>query len=74
MASYLLIGFWYNKKSANNAAVKAFIVNRVGDLGFAIGLIFIYITFDTLNFEKIFQLAPSFAYLNIDFLVIQQIF
>ncbi len=61
VASYLLIGFWYHKKSANMAAIKAFVVNRVGDLGFAIGLIFIYITFDTLNFDKIFQLAPSFT-------------
>ncbi len=59
VASYLLIGFWYKKKSANKAAIKAFVVNRVGDLGFAVGLIFIYSIFDTLDFSLIFQLAPS---------------
>ena len=45
VASYLLIGFWYNKKSATSAAVKAFLVNRVGDLGFILGLIFVYTYF-----------------------------
>ena len=59
VASYLLIGFWYNKKSATSAAVKAFIVNRVGDLGFILGLIFVYAYFDTIMFERIFELAPS---------------
>ncbi len=68
VASYLLIGFWYHKKSANQAAIKAFIVNRVGDLGFAIGLIFIFMIFETLNFDKIFQLAPSYAYQTIELL------
>ena len=61
VASYLLIGFWYKKKSANRAAIKAFVVNRIGDLGFAIGLIFIYMTFQSLDFDKIFQLTPSFV-------------
>ena len=59
LASYLLIGFWYNKKSANLAAIKAFVVNRVGDLGFAIGIIFIFVTFDAIDFKVIFELAPS---------------
>ena len=59
VASYLLIGFWYNKKSATSAAVKAFLVNRVGDLGFILGLIFVYAYFDTIMFERIFELAPS---------------
>ena len=59
VASYLLIGFWYNKKSATSAAVKAFLVNRVGDLGFILGLIFIYTHFDTIMFERIFELAPA---------------
>ncbi len=61
VASYLLIGFWYNKKSANSAAIKAFIVNRVGDLGFMIGLIIIYSFFETIMFKEIFELAPSFT-------------
>ena len=65
VASYLLIGFWYNKKSATSAAVKAFIVNRVGDLGFILGLIFVYTYFDTIMFERIFELAPSMMDLNI---------
>ena len=61
VASYLLIGFWYNKSSANSAAIKAFIVNRVGDLGFIIGLVIIYCFFDTIMFKEIFELAPSFT-------------
>ncbi len=59
VASYLLIGFWYNKKSATSAAIKAFLVNRVGDLGFILGLILIYTYFDTIMFDKIFELSPS---------------
>ena len=68
VASYLLIGFWYNKKSATSAAVKAFLVNRVGDLGFILGLIFVYTYFDTIMFERIFELAPSMIDENIFFL------
>jgi len=67
VASYLLIGFWYNKKSATSAAVKAFLVNRVGDLGFILGLIFVYTYFDTIMFERIFELAPSMMDENIVF-------
>ena len=65
VASYLLIGFWYNKKSATSAAVKAFLVNRVGDLGFILGLIFVYAYFDTIMFERIFELAPSMMDVNV---------
>ncbi len=67
VASYLLIGFWYNKKSATSAAVKAFLVNRVGDLGFILGLIFVYTYFDTIMFERIFELAPSMMDVSIVF-------
>ena len=66
LASYLLIGFWYNKKSANLAAIKAFVVNRVGDLGFAIGIIFIFVTFDAIDFKVIFELAPSMVDENVN--------
>ena len=66
LSSYLLIGFWYNKKSATSAAVKAFLVNRVGDLGFILGLIFVYTYFDTIMFDRIFELAPSIMDLNIE--------
>ncbi len=60
LCSYLLIGFWYKKESANNAAIKAFIVNRVGDFGLAIGIFLIFFYFGTINFDEVFQLAPEF--------------
>ncbi|MFY7776863.1 MAG: NADH-quinone oxidoreductase subunit L [Elstera sp.] len=55
LASYLLIGFWYQKPSANAAAIKAFVVNRVGDFGFALGIFGIFMLFDSVNFDAIFQ-------------------
>ncbi len=55
LTSYLLIGFWYHKKSANDAAIKAFIVNRVGDFGFLIGILGIFIIFDSIYFDDIFS-------------------
>src|SRR5918999_1398293 len=54
LASYLLIGFWYEKASANAAAIKAFIVNRVGDFGFALGIFLVFVLFNTVAFEGIF--------------------
>ena len=68
LCSYLLIGFWHKKNSANNAAIKAFIVNRIGDFGFAIGIFLIFIFFGTLNYEEVFTLAPNFADTEINFL------
>ena len=61
LASYLLIGFWYKKPSANEAALKAFVVNRVGDFGFMIGIFAIYWTFHTLDFDAVFKVAPAMA-------------
>ncbi|MBN9545842.1 MAG: NADH-quinone oxidoreductase subunit L [Alphaproteobacteria bacterium] len=61
LASYLLIGFWYTKPSANAAAIKAFVVNRVGDFGFALGIFGIYFVFKTLDFDAVFQAAPAMA-------------
>ena len=61
LASYLLIGFWYKKPSANAAAMKAFIVNRVGDFGFALGIFAIWVIFRTLNFDAVFAMAPDMA-------------
>ena len=55
LASYLLIGFWYHKNSANKAAIKAFIVNRIGDFGLAIGIFIIYKYLGTLNYEEVFD-------------------
>ena len=60
LCSYLLIGFWYKKESANNAAIKAFIVNRIGDFGLAIGIFLIFFYFGTINYQEVFDLAPKF--------------
>jgi NADH-quinone oxidoreductase subunit L len=59
LASYLLIGFWYERPAANAAAIKAFVVNRVGDAGFALGIITVYWAFGTIRFAEIFPLVPS---------------
>ena len=55
LCSYLLIGFWFKKETANNAAIKAFIVNRVGDFGLAIAIFLIFLFFGTINFMKFFN-------------------
>jgi len=59
LCSYLLIGFWFNKQSACNAAMKAFIVNRVGDFGLILGIFSIYMVFGNLGFAEVFALAPD---------------
>ncbi|TYR35172.1 NADH-quinone oxidoreductase subunit L [Mesorhizobium microcysteis] len=61
LASYLLIGFWYKKPSANAAAIKAFVVNRVGDFGFLLGLFGVFVLFGSVNFDTIFASAASIA-------------
>lgn len=68
LCSYLLIGFWFKKPSANNAAIKAFIVNRIGDLGFALGIFTIYLVFDSVSFSEVFLKVPSVAGQTIAFL------
>lgn len=60
LASYLLIGFWYKKPSASAAAMKAFIVNRVGDFGFLLGIAGIFMLFGSINFETIFAAAATY--------------
>jgi NADH-quinone oxidoreductase subunit L len=67
LASYLLIGFWYQKPSANAAAIKAFVVNRVGDFGFALGIFAIFMLIGSTDFETIFGAAPGLAGKTIDF-------
>jgi NADH-quinone oxidoreductase subunit L len=67
LASYLLIGFWYQKPSANAAAIKAFIVNRVGDFGFALGIFSIFALIGSTDFDTIFGAAPKLAGKTIDF-------
>ena len=61
LASYLLIGFWFKKPSANAAAIKAFVVNRVGDFGFLLGLFGVFVLFGSVNFDTIFASAASVA-------------
>ena len=68
LASYLLIGFWFQKPSANAAAMKAFIVNRVGDFGFALGIFLVFWTFGSVSFDAIFADVPGKAAATTNFL------
>ncbi len=68
LASYLLIGFWYHKPSANAAAIKAFVVNRVGDFGFSLGIFGVFLVFGTVSIPAILEAAPSYAGSTIGFL------
>jgi NADH-quinone oxidoreductase subunit L len=68
LASYLLIGFWYHKPSANAAAIKAFVVNRVGDFGFMLGIFGIFWVFGTVSIPEILERAPSMAGATVGFL------
>jgi NADH-quinone oxidoreductase subunit L len=68
LSSYLLIGFWYKKDSANNAAIKAFLVNRVGDFGLAIGIFLIFNYFGTVNYDEVFGKAAEYSAKEINFL------
>ena len=68
VASYLLIGFYFRKPSANAAAMKAFIVNRVGDFGFALGIFACFFLVDSINFSDIFAAAPEIAETQLSFL------
>jgi len=68
LASYLLIGFWFKKPSANAAAIKAFVVNRVGDLGFMLGIFGTFLVFGTVSIPEILEAAPAMAGSTIGFL------
>jgi len=68
LASYLLIGFWYERPTANAAAIKAFLVNRVGDFGFALGIMAVFFLFGSVHFDTVFQAAPAKAGTAMDFL------
>jgi len=65
LVSYLLIGFWFKRESANYAALKAFIVNRVGDLGFAVGILAIWYYFGSVDYRTVFDMVPAFVEQNI---------
>jgi NADH-quinone oxidoreductase subunit L len=67
LASYLLIGFWYHKPEANAAAIKAFVVNRIGDFGFALGIFAVFMMTASIELDTVFAQAPSLAGKTIDF-------
>src|SRR3989440_8361391 len=67
LASYLLIGFWYHKPEANAAAIKAFVVNRVGDFGFALGIFAVFMMTGAVDLDTVFAQAPSLTGKTIDF-------
>ena len=68
LMSYLLIGFWYHKPEANAAAIKAFIVNRVGDFGFSLGIFAVFVMTGAVDFDTVFAQAPSLTGKTIHFL------
>src|ERR1700723_2709752 len=68
LASYLLIGFWYQKPSANAAAIKAFVVNRVGDFGFSLGIFLTYYLTGSIAFDQVFAAAPGLAGKTVHFI------
>jgi NADH-quinone oxidoreductase subunit L len=68
VASYLLIGFYYRKPTANAAAIKAFVVNRVGDFGFALGIFGLFYLTDSIKFDDVFAATPALATTNLHFL------
>ncbi len=71
LCSYFLIGFWFKKDTANAAAIKAFIVNRVGDFGFALGIFLIFYLFGTVNYTEVFEKIPTIIDKNLVFLGIE---
>ena len=71
LCSYFLIGFWFKKDTANAAAIKAFIVNRVGDFGFALGIFLIFYLFGTVNYSEVFEQIPTITNKNLNFLGIE---
>jgi len=68
LCSYLLIGFWFKKQSANAAAIKAFLVNRVGDFGLALGIFLIFYLFGTLNYDDVFNQIPQIVDKEVNFI------
>lgn len=71
LASYLLIGFWYQKESANKAAIKAFVVNRVGDFGFALGILTVFTLTRSVEFSTVFANMPTLVGLKLHFLGVE---
>ena len=71
LCSYFLIGFWFKKDTANAAAIKAFLVNRVGDFGFALGIFLIFYLFGTVNYNEVFLQIPNIVDQKLNFLGIE---
>jgi NADH-quinone oxidoreductase subunit L len=71
LVSYLLIGFWYERPSACAAAIKAFLVNRVGDIGFALGILGCFYLFGTVGFDQVFEAAPTYGQSRFTFIGIE---
>ena len=71
LCSYFLIGFWFKKETANAAAIKAFVVNRVGDFGFALGIFLIFYLFGTVNYSEVFEQIPTIIDKKLTFLGIE---
>ena len=71
LCSYFLIGFWFKKETANAAAIKAFVVNRVGDFGFALGIFLIFYLFGTVNYSEVFEQIPTITDKELFFLGIE---
>ena len=68
LCSYFLIGFWFKRPTANAAAIKAFLVNRVGDFGFALGIFLVFYIFGTVNYEEVFNQVSLYKDNNVNFL------
>ncbi len=68
LASYLLIGFWHHKDSANSASIKAFVVNRIGDFGLSLGIFTVFVLFGTLQFDAVFAMVPEVAGTTFNFM------
>ena len=68
VCSYFLIGFWYKREKANSAAIKAFLVNRVGDFGLALGIFLIFYIFGSINYNEVFNMVPNIQTNEITFL------
>ncbi|MDA9723179.1 NADH-quinone oxidoreductase subunit L [Candidatus Pelagibacter sp.] len=71
LCSYFLIGFWFKRESANKAAIKAFVVNRVGDFGLALGIFLIFYIFGTVNYDEVFEQIPNILDKEINFIGIK---
>jgi NADH-quinone oxidoreductase subunit L len=68
LCSYFLIGFWFDRPTANAAAIKAFVVNRIGDFGFALGIMGVFLVFDSISFDTVFAAVPGKGAATMEFL------